>query len=96
MVRTKYCKNKSYKYCNRVIFKAVATRKNISMSELLIVCTENFIEKEKLKSLEYEITKSRTEEFELKLQLLKSRMEEKKLLVFKLVKMKAVNIGLVY
>lgn len=60
------------------IFKDVATKKNIYMSELLIVCTENVIEKEQLKSLEYEITKPRIEELELKLSILKARMEERK------------------
>jgi len=60
------------------LYKNVATKKNISMSELLIGCTENIIEKERLRSIEQEITKPRVEEFELRLQLVKARMEERK------------------
>lgn len=60
------------------MFKDVAVKKNVSMSELLIGCTEDVIEREKLKSLEQERTRPRIEEFETKLQILKARMEERK------------------
>lgn len=60
------------------LFKNVATKKNISMSELLIGCTENVIEKERLRSLEQERTRPRVEEFETKIQKIKARMEERK------------------
>lgn len=59
-------------------FKDVATKKHISMSELLIGCTENVIEKERLKNLEYEITRARTEEFERKIQMMRAKQEERK------------------
>lgn len=60
------------------LFKDEATKKNISMSELLLGCTENVIEKERLRSREQERTRPRAEEFEVKLKLLKARLEERK------------------
>lgn len=59
------------------LFKDVATKKNISMSELLIGSTENVIEKERSRSMEQEITSSRIEEFESKIPRIKAKLEER-------------------
>lgn len=60
------------------LYKDVATEKGITMSELLIGCTEEVIEKERLRSMEQERTSSRIEEFESKIPKIKTKLEERK------------------
>lgn len=61
------------------LYKNVATEKGITMSELLIGCTENVIEKERLRKMEQQRTNLRIEEFETKIPKIKAKLEERKL-----------------
>lgn len=60
------------------LFKDVATKKGISVTELLIVGTEELIAKEKLKNKEIEVITPRIDRLEKELEIVKSRMEHRK------------------
>lgn len=60
------------------LFKDVATKKGISVTELLIVGTEELISKEKLKNKEIEVITPRIDRLEKELEIVKSRMEHRK------------------
>lgn len=60
------------------LFKGVATKKGISVTELLIVGTEELIAKEKFKNKEIEVITPRIDRLEKKLEIVKSRMEHRK------------------
>ncbi|WP_040191075.1 type II toxin-antitoxin system TacA family antitoxin [Clostridium culturomicium] len=60
------------------LFKYVATQKNMTLTELLIVGTEELINKENLKSKEIEIVTPRVERLEREFEIIKARMEDRK------------------
>ncbi|MGL5328563.1 MAG: hypothetical protein ACRDD7_04785 [Peptostreptococcaceae bacterium] len=62
----------------KALYKAVAANKGISLTELLIVGTEEFIEKGSLKAREIEIVAPRVERLEKELEIIKSRMKDRK------------------
>lgn len=60
------------------LFKDVATKKGISVTELLIVGTEELIAKEKFKNKEIEVITPRIDRLEKELEIVKSKMEHRK------------------
>ncbi|MEG1287646.1 MAG: hypothetical protein RSD13_06290 [Clostridium sp.] len=72
MIKIRVCKEQ------KELYKVIAATKGLSLTGLLIVGTEEFIAKEKLRDKEIEIAAPRVDRLEKELEIIKVRMKDRK------------------